>query len=63
MSRAAENHFHLVLDTVTMFSSAFTGDWLCQTSTGWKVNDPGFCCLAFHFWLDFPFSPSRGSCI
>ncbi|XP_075287195.1 maestro heat-like repeat-containing protein family member 2B [Opisthocomus hoazin] len=38
VSRAAENHFHLVLDTVTMFSSAFTGDWLCQTSTGWKVQ-------------------------
>ncbi|XP_075287186.1 maestro heat-like repeat-containing protein family member 2B [Opisthocomus hoazin] len=37
VSRAAENHFHLVLDTVTMFSSAFTGDWLCQTSTGWKL--------------------------
>ncbi|XP_069634055.1 maestro heat-like repeat-containing protein family member 2B isoform X1 [Haliaeetus albicilla] len=38
VSHAAESHFHLVLDTVTMFSAAVTRDWSCQGSTGWKVQ-------------------------
>ncbi|XP_075583531.1 maestro heat-like repeat-containing protein family member 2B [Pelecanus crispus] len=38
VSHAAESHFHLVLDTVTMFSAAFTRGWFYQTSTGWKVQ-------------------------
>ncbi|KAM6106983.1 LOW QUALITY PROTEIN: maestro heat-like repeat-containing protein family member 2B [Phoenicopterus ruber ruber] len=38
VSHAAESHFHLVLDTVTMFSAALTRDWLYQTSTGWKAR-------------------------
>ncbi|XP_075581329.1 maestro heat-like repeat-containing protein family member 2B [Pelecanus crispus] len=38
VSHAAESHFHLVLDKVTMFSAAFTRGWFCQTSTGWKVQ-------------------------
>ncbi|KAM6033066.1 maestro heat-like repeat-containing protein family member 2B [Theristicus caerulescens] len=38
VSRAAESHFHLVLDTVTMFSAAFTRGCFYQTSTGWKVQ-------------------------
>ena len=53
VSYAAESHFHLVLDTVTMFSAAFTRDGFYQTSTGWEVKDPGFCCLAFLFWPSF----------
>ncbi|XP_074726372.1 maestro heat-like repeat-containing protein family member 2B [Strix uralensis] len=38
VSYAAESHFHLVLDTVTMFSAAFTRDGFYQTSTGWEVQ-------------------------
>ncbi|KAM6225550.1 maestro heat-like repeat-containing protein family member 2B [Spheniscus humboldti] len=38
VSHTAESHFHLVLDTVTMFSAPFTRDWFYQTSTGWKVR-------------------------
>ncbi|XP_074995168.1 maestro heat-like repeat-containing protein family member 2B [Calonectris borealis] len=38
VSHAAENHFHLVLDAVTMFSDAFTRAWFRQTSTGRKVQ-------------------------
>ncbi|XP_059685558.1 maestro heat-like repeat-containing protein family member 2B, partial [Gavia stellata] len=38
VSHAAESHFHLVLDTVTVFSAAFTGDGFSQTSMGWKVQ-------------------------
>ncbi|KAM6044703.1 maestro heat-like repeat-containing protein family member 2B [Theristicus caerulescens] len=38
VSRAAESHFHLVLDMVTMFSTAFTRGCFYQTSTGWKVQ-------------------------
>ena len=53
VARAAENHFHLVLDTVTMFSAALTRDWFYQTSMGWKVKDPGFC-LPFLFLAFFP---------
>ncbi|KAM9264313.1 maestro heat-like repeat-containing protein family member 2B [Morus bassanus] len=39
VSHAAENHFHLVLDTVTTFSASLTRDWFCQTSMGWKVQE------------------------
>ncbi|XP_064330764.1 maestro heat-like repeat-containing protein family member 2B [Phalacrocorax carbo] len=53
VARAAEEHFHLVLDTVTMFSAALTRDWFYQTSMGWKVKDPGFC-LLFLFLAFFP---------
>ncbi|XP_074930909.1 maestro heat-like repeat-containing protein family member 2B [Phalacrocorax aristotelis] len=53
VAHAAENHFHLVLDTVTMFSAALTRDWFYQTSMGWKVKDPGFC-LPFLFLAFFP---------
>lgn len=45
VSHAAETHFNLVLDTVT----AFTRDRFYETSTGWKVKDPGFHSLAFRF--------------
>ncbi|KAM6032737.1 maestro heat-like repeat-containing protein family member 2B [Theristicus caerulescens] len=38
VSHAAESHFRLVLDTVTMFSAAFTRDCFYQTSTGWKAQ-------------------------
>ncbi|KAM6234891.1 maestro heat-like repeat-containing protein family member 2B [Spheniscus humboldti] len=38
VSHAAKSHFHLVLDTVTMFTAAFTRDWFYQTSMGWKPN-------------------------
>ncbi|CAM9960160.1 unnamed protein product [Bubo scandiacus] len=38
VSYAAESHFHLVLDTVTMFSAAFTRDGFYQTSTGLEVQ-------------------------
>ncbi|XP_074681922.1 maestro heat-like repeat-containing protein family member 2B [Strix aluco] len=38
VSYAAESHFHLVLDTVTMFSAAFTRDGFYQTSTGWEAS-------------------------
>ncbi|XP_050770644.1 maestro heat-like repeat-containing protein family member 2B [Gymnogyps californianus] len=38
VSHAAERHFHLVLDTMTMFSAAFTRGWFYQTSMGWKVQ-------------------------
>ena len=53
VSHAAESHFHLVLDTMTMFSAAFTRGWFYQTSMGWKVKDPGLCCLAFLVWPYF----------
>ncbi|XP_059691036.1 maestro heat-like repeat-containing protein family member 2B [Gavia stellata] len=38
VSHTAESHFHLVLDTVNMFSTAFTRGWFYQTSMGWKVQ-------------------------
>ncbi|XP_076214435.1 maestro heat-like repeat-containing protein family member 2B [Aptenodytes patagonicus] len=38
VSHAAKSHFHLVLDTVTMFTAAFTRDWFYQTSMGWKIQ-------------------------
>ncbi|XP_054254992.1 maestro heat-like repeat-containing protein family member 2B, partial [Indicator indicator] len=38
VSHAAEGHFHLVLDTVMMFSAAFTRGHLRQTATGWTVR-------------------------
>lgn len=55
VSHTAKSHFHLVLDTVTMFAAAFTRDRFYQTSLGWKVKDAGFCCLAFLFWPYFHF--------
>ncbi|XP_076212542.1 maestro heat-like repeat-containing protein family member 2B [Aptenodytes patagonicus] len=36
VSHTAKSHFHLVLDTVTMFTTAFTRGWFCRTSMGWK---------------------------
>ncbi|XP_049666562.1 maestro heat-like repeat-containing protein family member 2B [Accipiter gentilis] len=38
VSHAAESHFYLILDRVTLFSAAFTRDWSYQGSTGWKVQ-------------------------
>ncbi|XP_054024596.1 maestro heat-like repeat-containing protein family member 2B [Dryobates pubescens] len=38
VSHAAEGHFHLVLDTVLMFSAAVTRGQLHQTATGWTVR-------------------------
>ncbi|KAK4817743.1 hypothetical protein QYF61_026966 [Mycteria americana] len=38
VSHAAESHFHLVLDTVTMFTATFTRDWFYQNSMVWKVQ-------------------------
>lgn len=55
VSHAAESHFYLILDRVTLFSAAFTRDWSYQGSTGWKVKERGACWLAFLFWASFHF--------
>ncbi|XP_072731086.1 maestro heat-like repeat-containing protein family member 2B [Ciconia boyciana] len=36
VSHTAESHFHLVLDTVTMFTATFTRNWFYQNSMVWK---------------------------